>query len=182
MQKSLIAILAVVVVLAGMGYAVIQNQTPAPEPTTEDSSQYSSADITFTYPDTYKLTERNDSFEGNAVKVITLIDKDVVIPDMSEGPPAISILIVSDSSSTTLEQWVKTKSISNFQLSQSQKLYPVTVGGEEALNYTHSGLYESEAYAVKHEGKIYLLSVGSIDQSEQITADFQKILKTVQLK
>ncbi|MES2006577.1 MAG: hypothetical protein V4436_00545 [Patescibacteria group bacterium] len=160
-------------------------QTPSPTATTTTTGtqHYSSsvAGIAFDYPNTYKLEERSDSFEGQPITVITLIDKNVVVPDMSEGPPSISIIVVLNASSTPLDAWVKAKSISNFNLSD-KKLSSTTVDTEPGVSYTHSGLYESEAVVVAHGGKIYLMSVGSVSPTETIYSDFQKLLSTVELQ
>ena len=186
-MKTLIAIIVILIVGAG-AYLLLNPMTPgAGSPTatttTTGPQSYASVDagISFTYPSSYRLEERSDSFEGQAITVITLIDKEVVIPDMGEGPPAISVLIIPVSTSTSLETWIKTKSISNFNLSADKKLSSTTLDGKAAFSYTHSGLYESNATAVSHNGKIYLFSVGSIDQNEAIYKDFQNLLSAVQL-
>jgi hypothetical protein len=101
---------------------------------------------------------------------------------MSDGPPAISIIQVPKASNETLEEWVKTNSISNFALSPDQKLSSTTLGGQPAISYTHSGLYESQAIAAEHGGYAYLLSVGSLNPQDKIVGDFQNILRTVQFK
>lgn len=180
-MKGLLIGIVLIIVLGLSGVLLTsQNQPTSTSTATTSSYHATEGDVSFEYHDTYKLEERADSFENNPVRVITLIDKDVVIPDMSEGPPAISLVIVPNQQNIPLEQWVKTKSVSNFQLSQSQTLTPTLVGGEQGLSYTHSGLYESNAVAVAHNGKVYVFSVGSIDPSDALVTDFQNLLKTVQ--
>ena len=141
-----------------------------------------SADLSFSYPRTYTLTERSDSFEGNPIRVLTFIDSSISVPDMSDGPEAISIIEVPNPQNLPLEQWVKEKSISNFSLSPDQKLSPSTLGGAPAVSYTHSGLYESKALAAEHNGTIYLVSVGSVNPGDAIYRDFQNIVNTLHFK
>ena len=138
--------------------------------------------LSFFYPNSYVLTQRHDSYEGDPIVVLTLVPNDVKIPDMSDGPTAISIIEVPNSGAETLSAWVKGHSISNFSLSPDHVLASTTVAGEPAVSYTHPGVYESKAVAVKHKGNIYILSVGSIAPTDQIYVDFQNILQTVQFK
>jgi hypothetical protein len=176
-------VLIIVLGLSGVLLSVQNHSTPVPSNNSSTVS-YTSAqgDIAFEYRNSYDLTERNDSFEGKPIRVLTLTGKDVVIPDMSEGPPAISLVIVPNPENLPLQEWVQTKSISNFQLSATKTFTPITVGGEQGVSYTHSGLYESTATALAHQGNIYVFSVGSTDPTEPLVTDFQNLLKTVQFK
>ena len=177
-----------VLVLLGIGGFLINGHNTSPVPFVPNTSSstllYTSpiANVSFSYPSHYNLEERKDGFEGQPISVITLIDKNVVVPDMSDGPTAISIISVPNPGNLSLEDWVKTKSISNFNLSSDQKLTPTMVAGEAAVSYTHSGLYESDAVAWAHGGKIYVASVGFASASDSIRADFQNVIKSVQLK
>jgi hypothetical protein len=185
-MKGLIAGI-VILVLLGLGNFLI-NWQKQPTSTVPNAPlgvltyESPAAGITFTYPSTYRVEARSDGFDGQTIAVMTLINKDVVIPDYSEGPPAISIIAVPNPSNMPLDQWVRSKSISNFALSIDQKLSATTVEGEPALAYTHSGLYESDAVAFVHNGKVYLLSVGWADAQDAIRSDFQNLLKTITFK
>jgi predicted Zn-dependent protease len=137
--------------------------------------------ISFNYPSGYTLEERKQTFEGEGMAVITIMESDFVIPEMGEGPPSIAIIIVPNTDNLSLEAWIKQKSISNYQLSD-EKLSSTTVAGKPAIAYTHSGLYETDAIAVEHEGKIYLMSAGWHDAASATRTDFQNLLKTVQFK
>ncbi len=178
----------VLLILLGIGGVFLKQVQPASPtafntPAQTNLVQYAgAADISFVYPKRYTLTERKDSFEGSPIVVITLIDANTSVPDMSDGPPAISIIEVPNPSDLSLSEWVKQKSISNFNLSPDQKLSSTTVGGEPAVSYVHSGLYESQALAAEHNKNIFLLSVGSVDASDAIYGDFHRILQTVQFK
>ena len=184
-MKTLLLGIALIVVLGlggvflGMGKG--STYTPLVMPQT---TQYTSptAKVSFAYPNSYELQEHPDSFENNPVSVMTLIKKGTVVPDMSEGPVMISVLAVGNASGTPLETWVKEKSISNYYLSQTKTLSQTLVGGEAALAYSYSGLYENDAVAVAHNGKVYLFFVSWMDASDPMRADFQNLLKTVQFQ
>jgi hypothetical protein len=184
MNKNLVISLVVLVALGAAAY-FFYSPSPAGTPAPSDSAakEYvGPADISFSYPNNYTLTQRQDSYEGNPIQVITLVDSGVTVPDMSDGPPAISIIEVPNPANLPLGEWVTEKSISNFHLSPDQTLASTSVAGEAAVAYRHSGLYESQAFAVAHAGKIFILSVGSIDPSEAIHRDFENLLSTVQFK
>jgi hypothetical protein len=101
---------------------------------------------------------------------------------MSEGPPAISVIVVPNPENLSLEEWVRTKSISNFYLSPDKKLAATTVAGEPAVRYSHTGLYESDAVAVVHAGSTYLFSAGWAQANDPIRAYFLNLVSSVQFK
>jgi len=175
----LLAVLAGTAVVAGVFHKSEQGNVQA-EP--QDVPYIGSGGLSFTYPNSYIAIERQETYKGNPIHVVTLIDNKVRVPDMSDGPPAISIIEVQDSSNKTLEEWVEANSISNFALSPDKQLASTTLAGEHAVSYTHSGLYESHATALKHGGYVYILSVGSDSPEDKIVADFQNILQTVQFR
>lgn len=144
-------------------------------------SDYSSQElgIHFSYPKQYAFNFRHDSFKGMEIHVITMLDTMVVVPDMSEGPTAISLIELPITPTSTLEAWVQNNSISNFYLSPDKTFSPTTVGGQPALAYTYSGLYESDAVAVQHAGKIYLFSASWLDAQDPIRTDFKNLLSSV---
>ncbi|MBC7836211.1 hypothetical protein H7X87_00320, partial [Acetobacteraceae bacterium] len=90
---------------------------------TDDTSQQSVSysnqtfGIAFDYSPQYSVQERIETFQGEPLLVVTLIDKEAVVPDMSEGPTAISMVVAQNATNTPLDIWVATHSISNFQLS-----------------------------------------------------------------
>lgn len=138
-----------------------------------------SAGIGFDYPAGYRLEERSERFEGAPLLVVTLIDEDAEVPDMSEGPTSISMINTNLPDGMTLEDWVRTKSISNFGLSQDGVLSPTTLAGLPALAYRHSGLYESDAVAVEYRGEVYVFSVGWLTEEDSIRHDFEHVLASV---
>ena len=180
-MKKILALIAVVLLVVFGAYMVWRETAHAPAPLTS-GQEYTSESISFVYGDAYALTSRSDSFEGNPVTVLNITDKDVIIPDYSEGPVSMAVLAVKNPSETALEAWVKTKSISNFELSMDKNLTATTVGGKPGLAYTYSGLYENDAVAVAHDGAVYLFFVSWIDAESPMRADFQTLLKSVTFK
>ena len=137
--------------------------------------------LRLSYPDHYSLTTRHDGYKDTEIHVLVLIDKELASStfDASEGPPTISILEIPLENNVGLETWIKDNSISNFYLSADKKLDAVTLGGESALQYTYSGLYENDAVAVIHNDKVFLFFASWLTQNDQLRKDFQSILNTV---
>jgi len=187
MQKTLF-VAAIVFVIAAGAYMYL-TRGPATEPSTNTATSTpaitdevytsTSGGFSFTYSSNYKVEARSDSYEGEPISVMTLIDEKIVVPEQSDGPTAISIIVLPNTKKLTLGEWVKTKSISNFNLSPDKKLSSTTVAGEPGVSYIHTGLYESDAVAVVHGDKIYLFSVGWADSTAAIRTDFQKLLLSV---
>jgi hypothetical protein len=187
-MRTMLTIIGVIAAIALIGgvfwYFLYGESTPTPITSLPPAGfeAYDSEDIHFEYPNSYALTERADNFEGNPIVVVTLVDKNIVVPDMSEGPPSISLIVVRNSADLPLDRWIKEKSISNFALSTDQRLASSTLDAKQAISYTHSGLYESTAIATKHKDEIFLFSVGSINPNDEIYSDFQELLNTVHFK
>jgi hypothetical protein len=180
MKKAYLEALIVVCVVAAIAtafYTNKQSNTVAPPASLTYHSEHVGLD--FNYPTTYTLTTRHDSYAGAEIHVLTLLDASVQVPDMSEGPAAISIIEIPITATTTLAQWVRENSISNFYLSPDQTLSSTTVGGVDALAYRYSGLYESDAIAVEHGGKIFIFAGAWLDANDAIRADFKNILASV---
>ena len=131
------------------------------------------------YASIYNLETRDDAFDGKETHVLTLIDASTTVPDMSEGPTAISIIEIPITATTSLANWVRDNSISNFYLSPDKVFSSTSVGGAEALAYRYSGLYEVDAVAVAHNGKIYLFAVSWMNASDRIRSDFKNLLSSV---
>ncbi len=161
-------------------YAPAPAATSTPVATVEYISE--AAEISFSYPVTYRVDSR---IEGNAERnwpVIILMDKVAAsnIPQGGEGPPSIAIAAYPNPEGLGLEQWILSDARSNWKLAaQDGGLGSRTVGGEPALAYRHSGLYETDAVAVAKNGTVYLLSAGWLTAEDKIRADFEDLLKTV---
>ncbi len=144
--------------------------------------QYSSEDgVSFMYPASYELSSRT---EGNAERrwdVLVLLPKGYVPPQGGEGPPAISLSVFPNPEGLSLDAWVRGDARSNWKLIVDERASrPMTVGGEPALWYHYSGLYEVDSVAVAHANKIFLFSGDWLDPQDPIRADFNNLINTVQ--
>jgi hypothetical protein len=178
-----ISILIAVAVGVVVCVFVLAGRAGEPQPATNTTLEhFASPDlgVAFDYPNTYTLEQRKDGFEGKEMQVITLIPKGVKVPDMSEGPTAISLIAVKKfAPPTNLREWVSAKSISNFYLSPDKKLSTTTVAkGTDAVSYTYSGLYENDAIAAVRGDTMFLFFVSWISADQAIRADFDKIIQS----
>lgn len=151
----------------------------APQPTMQ---QYSSEDgYSFMYPSSYELSSRT---EGNAERqwdVLVLLPRGYVPPVGGEGPPVISLSVFPNQEELSLDAWVQGDARSNWKMIVDERASkPTTVDGMPAVWYHYSGLYEVDSVAVAHGQKIYLFSGDWLDPSDQIRADFNNLIKTVQ--
>ncbi len=177
-------IIVAVVVLAGV---YLWSAMPTQAPQGEDRETYRNADysLSFNYPNTYALQER-DVGDGHRYHYsITLIDKDALanIPQDGEGPPAITIDIFQNNlDQLSVEEWIRGTNFSNFKLSPDGKLSSTTIAGAPAFLYTWDGLYRGESMVFSHRDNIVMLSVMYLSPSDQIRADFIKFRSTIQLR
>lgn len=144
--------------------------------------QYASEDgVTFQYPDTYELSSRT---VGNAERewdVLVLLPKGYVAPQGGEGPPAISMSVFQNPEGMSLEAWVQGDARSNWKMIVDERATrPTTVGGEPAIWYHYSGLYEVDSVAVAHGGRIYIFSGDWLEPNDTTRTDFNALIKTVQ--
>lgn len=143
--------------------------------------QLSSQGISFSYPSDYELTQERERDVERPWHVIVLThESSIPAPENGEAPPVIAVVILDNVGSQSLEEWVLTSEFSNFQLSQSGEFASTTVDGMDAIGYRYSGLYETEAVATVRDDKIYLFSVGWIDENDQIRQDFQALVDSVE--
>lgn len=186
-SKVILVVVALIVVAFGVAfmtsrYLVSKLDGTGIQTPQERRELYSSEDgVSFSYPDTYELSSRS---EGNAERqwdVLVLLPKGYVPPYNGEGPPAISMSVFANPEGLSLDAWIKGDSRSNWKLAaQDGGLGSTTVGGEPALAYRYSGLYETSAVAVAHKGKIFLFEAGWIAPTDATKRDFEILLGTVQ--
>lgn len=178
-MKRYIGIAILVIVAGAAALWAYTAHAPAPGAL----AQYASPDtkLSFSYPKKYGLTSRADGYRGTDITVINLIDSAAAenIPDQSEGPPGMSVIAIP-TTTPDIAQWVQANSISNFFLSQDKRLASTTIGGEPAVAYEHSGLYENDAAAVAHGGYVYVFSADWLAANDQARADFQNLLRSVE--
>ncbi len=96
-----------------------------------------------------------------------------------EAPPAITLEIFSADRTQTVEDWIKKNKLSNFNLSDS-KLTATVVGGVGGFSYNWSGLYQGRSLALSRGEKIYVFSVQYLMPTDDIIADFDNFIGTVE--
>jgi len=169
-RYSAIALVALVVLLGG--YFLWSNA---------QSKRFDSnaLELSFSYPKSYTISGHTEEGPERTWDVLVLQQESTTPPPQnSEGPPTISIIVLDNSTGLTLENWIRGSAFSNFNLG-GEVLASTTIGGEPALAYHYSGLYENDAVAVLHGTKIYFFSVGWLTEGDEIREDFRDILKSV---
>jgi len=147
---------------------------------TQQLERYSSEDgIMFEYPATYKLSSRTEGNTERQWDVLVLLPAGYEEVPYTEGPPALSMSVFQNVEALSLEAWVRGDARSNVKLSDGA-ITPGSIGGEPALFYRHTGLYETDTAVVAHKGKIFLFEAGWLNQDDAIRSDFQNLLRTVQ--
>lgn len=188
MKKIVVTILAVALALGVgwyffSGYLVSKlDGTGGVSAPQEQMEQYSSEDgVQFQYPNRYELSSRT---EGNAERqwdTLVLLPKGYVPPVGGEGPPTISMSVFQNPEGFSASEWVKGDARSNWKLTVDDRASKsMVVGGQPALWYHYSGLYETDSVAVAHKGKIFLFSVGWLEPQDQIRTDFNQLVSGVQ--
>lgn len=185
-KQGLGAGIVVVLVIVFATAAYIYKKPVTSQPTgdhtaTSTAGTFSSSDvgISFTYPTTYELQSSLGDGEGPTY-VISLMSRDSLpVGVNTEAPPAIIVQTFANPKNLALDEWIRTTSASNWQLSQKGEMGASTVGDESGLGYTYSGLYETTAVAVAHNGKVYLFTVDTLTPQDSIKTDFFNLLDTV---
>lgn len=147
---------------------------------------FDDAGLSFNYPrsyvfESYPLEDETDSWVS--LMLVRAKDKQSAEENgASEGPVAITISIFTNTENLSADEWVRTSPHSNFALSKDNSIQTTSLGGEQGVSYTHSGLYESDAVAVAHGDSIYLFEGSWAAVGDSIRTDFQNLLKTVKFK
>jgi hypothetical protein len=135
--------------------------------------------ISFDYPSSYELREVHTVDRHT----IVLADKAALAaaPQNGEGPTTITFDIFANPVGISPEEWVRTNSSSNFQLGTGQ-MATTSQGGAESVAYVWDGLYRGQSFVFENGTDIVMASVTMLTVDDQITKDFEKILRTLELK
>lgn len=175
----LAAVAVIGIVLAG--YILLKENLVVEQST--DMLAYSSEEgVSFMYPDTYRLSSAHHTVGDFSWDSVELIDKNYVAPERGEGPTSISMSVFSNAEGLPLEEFIKNEPRSNYQLSKDGTFTKGTIGGEPSLAYQYSGLYEFDAVAVAHNGKIFIFSDSWMQTIDPIRHDFNRVLETVKFQ
>ncbi len=184
-----LTIAAVVVLGAGIYFYVAgflpdtNNQQP-PQVSTDPIYSSDKYGISFSYPETYQLTEMHA--EGSAMRehhTIVLQQKtDLPAPEGGEGPPSITIDIYQNNlDNRATEDWIRGDSRSNFKLGDGT-IASTTIDGKPALSYRWSGLYEGTTVAMARPDWIYAFNVTYLEMGADIIQDFVALRENVQIR
>ncbi len=135
--------------------------------------------LNFKYLPKYFLQERDlgTAARAHTALILTEIAEEEV--KNGEGPVSITIDVYqNDFAHDTPESWIRNNSDSNFKLSDGI-LRPFSVGGEPALVYRWSGLYEGDSVVVVHGRHLYSFTVTHLTHEDEIGTDFNDLLSTV---
>jgi hypothetical protein len=142
--------------------------------------------ISFKYPKNYFLTEIDESSGQRRQYAIVIMEdtpfnRSLVageIPD-TDGPPTITIsLFQNNLDNYTAQSFVEGTSFSNFKLSDGD-LKEIKLGGESALRYRATGLWENENVVVALPDYVYMFTVFFDSPDDHLVRDFEGILKSV---
>ncbi len=180
-----IGFLVVIILVGGFFLLRNTNSTQVPQENISHEGRYSNAtyDISFTYPDSYTITEA-DASENEMRKrhAITLIRKtDLPVPQGGEGPTSITIEMYQNNlDKQTTEQWILNSKESNFKLSNGV-MATTTIDGLPARSYRWSGLYEGTTIVSAQSNWVYVFSVTYLEMGSDIVQDFVKIKESIRI-
>lgn len=187
MLKKIIILLGLLVVVGALYFSPlkqsIQNNT-----IDKNTNQYSSEKIGlgFNYPKNYFLEERDESSGlRNRYSLVLAEDTEENRRVFSgqepgrEGPTTITISVFQNNlDHYTAERWITGVNDSNFKLATGSTS-SLTVGGEPAITYNATGLYENKNVIIARPNFIYMFTVFYNTPSDQIIKDFEALLETV---
>ena len=166
-------------IFAGVCYFADEGKAPIVLESSEQTYQGEGVKVSFTYPDSYELQERNLTINDNMVRVITLLQKGVVIPEGGEGGTAITLAVFEEKEPISLTDWVHSMTNTFPVPTDGFDYQEIEVGGEKALAYTSTGLYESDNVAIAKGNKVYVFSASWLTRDDQILKDFARLLASV---
>jgi len=186
MKKIIIDTLIVLVVIAG-GWLLWQNfGTTVPIETAGEPYVSEALGLSFTVPTGYFVYEvGNESGERSQYAIVLLEDtaenRSLVAGELPgrEAPPTITINILQNNlDEYSTEGFVKDTNFSNFKLSNGETT-EVLVGGERALAYDATGLYENKNVVIARPAFVYMFTAFYSSPSDSILTDFEKVLSSV---
>lgn len=129
--------------------------------------------FSFTYPDTYKLTTK----EEYGHFIVILVDKNESEQPQSEGPTSISIHVYNN---ILLEDWLK-KNESNFGLATDSGS-TILFQGMQALQYSWDGLYQGKTIAFSRGGNVFVLTGTYLEKGDSRYVGFENLINSFILK
>jgi heat shock protein HslJ len=185
-SRYLILVIAVLVLLTGVFYLKNSQKVPA-NTVTEDSHEIPYKNdkyhISFSYPDTYALTETDTVASGNRAhhNIALVPKKDLPVPENGEYPPAITFDFYDNSTAKdTTESWIKNSKESNFKLAEGN-ITDTKASGMPASSFRWLGLYQGTTIAMAMPDYVYVFSVTYLEMGAPIIQDFAKIRESINI-
>jgi len=182
MQKITLGALFIVVlaIIAYVVYGSLSKTIPSSEMATYTSGKYG---FSFTYPNTYELSEKEVGNTERGHYSITLIPKESLpLPEAGEGPTAITIDVYqNDIDNLDLFEWITTTEFSNFKLSNGTYV-TTSIGKIPAARYAWSGLYEAHVVVFERPGAIVAVTGTYIAPTDKIVSDFEALVQSIEVK
>lgn len=184
LRTLLIAFVLFVIAVAGILYYTLQFRGSSPEET-EASVQYIESEtfgFSIPYDDTdegYVAIEPEDATRGDLVFVRTLFEMEEYVlgtPTEGEGLPGITIEVFRNPMNLSSEEWVRSHSRSNFELTVDGSITDEHAGELHLAHYIWDGLYRADSYALADNGYIYLFTASYIDDSREVRDDLLTML------
>ena len=191
----LVAGVALLMIVGGVYYLstrpekVPRDETPEPQvtntpPAASQVQTYTlDSGLSFKYPSTY-VAISPEMLELMAEETVTLFDKDDYedlqnSTEPREGPISITVQVFDNPNNDSAGTWITEQASSVNYDADLGRLQPREVGSEDGVAYRFTGLYEGDATAFAHGGKIYLFSVTWMGPNDAIRSDFEDVLSSI---
>lgn len=189
-MRKVFAIAAIAVIVLISIFFLRKTRTPG-----NDSANWKIYDskewgLNFAYPPNYYLEEKelgNGERRHHFVELTENTEENRAVREGRapgrEGPVSITINVYQNNlDHYEAERWIKSVNDSNYKLSPDGEIAYSVIGGEGALAYRWSGLYEADAIVVARLNNVYMFTNTYIAPEDQIRKDFQKIITTVKFQ
>ena len=192
--KSLSILVVLAVILAGGGFWFLSRTDEVRTGTNRNTNATTTGDeivtyvnvpnkISFTYPSDLYLKEVSRVGESPELSVVLVEDtkenRDVIegrADTPREGPISITVEIYENDDDLEAREWMTQST--NWTIANSSAT-PATVGGEEGVMYTWSGLYEGKSIVISKNSKVYVFTVTWMTEEDELLKDFNEIINSV---
>lgn len=195
MNKTTTFILSLIVgiIVGALGFSMINSAVHRGSTITKqaggvDTYSNGTYGISFKYPDSYVLTEKDSGTPERNRHTITLISKADAAPmnasssPAGEGPTSITLdFFQNNLDNQSITDWVKGNNASNFKLSDGVAT-PASVAGVPAITYTWDGLYGGNTIVFAHKNNIVMASMTYLTYQDDIWKDFGTLIQSLKLQ
>lgn len=188
-MKIALAIIAIAV----LSFGVYMYLSPQGEGTVDSGLITYTSDahgLTFSYPNTYYLEERevgNGERTHYAIVLTEDTEENKAVREGRapgrEGPVAVTVDIYQNNlDRLDAETWIRSTNDSNFKMSPDGELTPYSVSGLPGYIYRWSGLYEAVAVAVSNDRFVYAFTSTYITPQDPIRDVFDTVVESALIK